>query len=111
MTCISTCTSLPPEPPAAMLRIDALSVSSAALPSLTFDLHGMLLDDVHLQFPEQDFLCSSVANLPQGVGVATVTSSTVKYDHSSKVRRLGNQEMLNLNLKSTSVWLSHVCAS
>ena len=69
-----------------MLRLDALSLSSTALPSLTFDLHGLLLDDVHLRSPGQDFLCSDIANLPQAVGVATVSSASVKYDHSNKVR-------------------------
>ena len=73
------------EPPAAMLRLDALSLSSSGLPSLTFDLHGFLLDNVHLCSPEQDFYCSDIANLPQGVGVATVASSLVKYDHPAKV--------------------------
>ena len=68
-----------------MLRLDALSLSSTALPSLTFDLHGLLLDDLHLRSPEQDFLCSDIANLPQGVGVATVTSSAVEYTHLDKV--------------------------
>lgn len=68
-----------------MLRLDALSLSSTALPSLTFDLHGLLLDDIHLTFPGRDFLCSDIANLPQGVGVATITSSVVKYDHLNKV--------------------------
>ena len=76
------------EPPAAMVRLDALSLSSAALPSMTFDLHGLLLDDVHLCSPEQDFYCSDIANLPQGVGVATITSSLIKYDHPKQVTQV-----------------------
>ena len=72
-----------------MLRLDALSLSSStALPSLTFDLHGLLLDDLHLRAPEQDFYCSDIANLPQGVGVATVTSTLVKYNHPKKVNSI-----------------------
>lgn len=68
-----------------MLRLDALSLSSTTLPSMTFDLHSLLLDDLHLHSPEQDFYCSDIANLPQGVGVAMVTSSLIKYDHPNKV--------------------------
>ena len=72
-----------------MLRLDVLSLSSSStLPSLTFDLHGLLLDDVHLRSPEQDFYCSDIANLPQGVGVATITSSLIKYNHSNKVTQV-----------------------
>ena len=69
-----------------MLRLDAASLSTSSLSSFSLDVHGLLLDDMHLRSFEQGFHCSNIANLPQGVGVATSTMTTIKFDNQVKVQ-------------------------
>lgn len=73
------------EPPAVMVRLDAASLSSLHPPSFQLDLHGLLMDSMTLQSPEPAFLCSPIASLPEGVGVAVLTTVGVKYDSTMKV--------------------------
>lgn len=77
--------SSPSEPPAVMVRLDAASLSSLHPPSFQLDLHGLLMDSMTLQSPEPAFLCSPIASLPEGVGVAVLTTMGVKYDSTMKV--------------------------
>lgn len=80
-----------PEPPSAMFRLDAATLSAPPSPGSTpnsafsLELHGLLLDDLHLPTSDLPFLCSSISNLPQGVGVALTDTISVKYDHQIKV--------------------------
>ena len=76
----------PLDPPAVMVRLDAASLSSLHPPSFQLDLHGLLMDNMMLQSPEPAFLCSPIASLPEGVGVAVLTTVGVKYDSTIKVR-------------------------
>ena len=69
-----------------MLRLDAASLSTSSLSSFSLDVHGLLLDDMHLRSFEQAFHCSNITNLPQGVGVATSTMTTIKFDNQVKVQ-------------------------
>lgn len=73
------------EPPAVMVRLDAASLSSLHPPSFQLNLHGLLMDSMTLQSPEPAFLCSPIASLPEGVGVAVLTTVGVKYDSTMKV--------------------------
>ncbi len=77
----------PVDPPAVMLRLEAASLSSSSpsSPSFHVDLHDLLLENLTLLSPDHPFLCSSIANLPEGVGVATMSSLGVKYHHEIKV--------------------------
>ena len=75
----------PLDPPAVMVRLDAASLSSLHPPSFQLDLHGLLMDNMTLQSPEPAFLCSPIASLPEGVGVAVLTTVGVKYDSTIKV--------------------------
>ena len=74
-----------------MMRLDAasLSIPPGPSPSHTFslELHDMLLDDLHLPPAASSgpFLCSSLSNLPAGMGVALADSLTLHYDHQIKV--------------------------
>ena len=70
-----------------MLRLDAASLTSSSPPSLGVELHGLLVENLILP-PTHDraFLCSSIANLPEGVGVAHATSLGVKYNNEIKVK-------------------------
>ena len=79
------------DPPALMVRLDAVSLSAtptATTPIIQLNLHGLLVENLSPVFPEQGFLCSSIANLPEGVGVTIVNSLGVKYDHQIKVQHL-----------------------
>ena len=68
-----------------MVRLDAASLSSLGPPSFHLDLHGLLMDDLTLQSAEPAFLCSPIASLPTGVGVAVLTTVGVKHDANMKV--------------------------
>lgn len=85
MPSVSHLFSSPSEPPAVMVRLDAASLSSLHPPSFQLDLHGLLMDSMTLQSPEPAFLCSPIASLPEGVGVAVLTTMGVKYDSTMKV--------------------------
>jgi len=74
-----------PDPPAVMVRLDAASLSSISPPSFHLDLHGLLMDDMTLLSTEPAFLCSPIASLPTGVGVAVLTTVAVKHDAKMKV--------------------------
>ena len=84
------------EPPALMLRLDAISLSSSqsslspASPSPTspffqINIHGLLLDSLSFDDSSSSFLCSPLASLPVGVGVGVVSNLNLKYQHSLKV--------------------------
>ena len=77
--------SSPLDPPAVMMRLDAASLFSLHPPSFQLDLHGLLMDNMTLQSPEPAFLCSPIASLPEGVGVAVLTTVGIKYDSTIKV--------------------------
>lgn len=69
-----------------MLRVDAVSVSSpSSSSSVHLELHELLLENLSLTSPDRPFLCSSIADLPKGVGVATISSLEVKYQEEIKV--------------------------
>ena len=69
-----------------MVRLNAAFLSADSLPSFRLDLHDLLLDDMHLATVDHAFVCSSTANLPQAVGVASTNTATLKYSHKEKVR-------------------------
>ncbi len=76
---------IPPlDPPAIMGRLDAVSLSSAPS-SVRVKLHDLLLENLSLPSTDRPFLCSPVADLPEAVGVATVSSLDVTYQQEIKV--------------------------
>lgn len=107
--CLVHLTFIPPliEPPCTMLRLDAASLSTpsnhtpssspsqstppdhtpdpALLYMVSLKLHRLLLDDLQLHETTVPFLCSSISNLSQGVGVAISDTVSLIYDHQIKV--------------------------
>ncbi len=92
-----------------MIRLDAVSFSAPSpgpSPSHTFslNLHELLLDDLHLPNADHPFLCSSVANLPRGVGVGHANTISLLYDHQIKVGVVS--DILYLYIVITDIFLS-----
>lgn len=94
--CVVVC-ALYTEPPALMVRLDAVTLSSpqtppssppppSPSPSVQIHLHGLLLDSLStLSSSSAPFLCSPLASLPTGVGVGVVNTVDLRYLHSLKV--------------------------
>ena len=79
-----------------MVRLDAVSISTAQpspspqppSPSFHLNLHGLLLDSMSTYSSSSSFLCSPLASLPAGVGVAVISTMNLRYQHSLKVYTL-----------------------
>ena len=77
------------EPPAAMLRLDAASLTASSS-SFKLELHDLLVENLGSFAPDHPFLCSSIADLPEGVGMVTVSSLGVNYQQQIKVSTFVN---------------------